>query len=379
MMEICNYKECTGCGLCASLCAKKSITMTTIDNFGHLYPVIDQNTCVDCGLCQKVCPSIHPVQGNYPLKCFAAWSKDESDYKSSTSGGAASVLSQYIISKGGVVYGCAMLPDVEVKHIRVDSMKELYKLKGSKYVQSNLSEILPLVKKDVKDGRDVLFTGTPCQCAAIKNLFKEQPENLYLVDLICHGVPSLKFLQNHVKKVAGTIHADDVKFRDGMGMYVVVVVDGEIRYKKALREPRYDDLYFNTFFDGFTYRDSCYSCKYAKPERAFDISIGDFWGLGKKTPAIEIPEHRYGCSVILPSSEKGKQLIESVGEFINLYPREPKEAIEGNDQLRTPYKVNWRINAFRKLVRIGVSPEIYRLLILDKNIKIRLRKLIKGK
>lgn len=377
MKEICRNKDCTGCGLCASLCAKKCITMKPIDNFGHLYPVIDHYKCADCGLCQKVCPSLHALSKHYPLQCYAAWSKDESDYKSSTSGGAASVLSQHIINRGGVVYGCAMLPDVEVKHIRVDCKDDLYKLKGSKYVQSNLNGVLPFIKKDVKEGREVLFTGTPCQCAAVRNLFKEQPENLYLVDLICHGVPSLKFLQNHVRKVAGTIHADDVKFRDGMGMYVVVVVDGEIRYKRALREPRYDDLYFNTFFDGFTYRDSCYACKYASPERAFDITIGDFWGLGKKTPANEIPDHKYGCSVILPSSEKGKKLIDSVGELINLYPREVKEAVDGNDQLRSPYKVNWRINAFRKLVHIGVSAEIYRLLILDKNIKLRLRKLIK--
>ena len=131
--------------------------------------------------------------------------------------------------------------------------------------------------------------------------------------------------------------------------------------------------------DGYTYRESCYMCKFASPERAFDITIGDFWGLGKETSTAEIPAHKYGCSVMLPSSESGLKLVESVSSLINLYPRAVDEAVCGNAQLRSPFKMTWRIKLFRWLVRNGVTPEIYRLLILDKNIKFKLRKLIKGK
>lgn len=379
MKEICNIKQCTGCGLCASLCAKKSITMKSIDYFGHLYPVVDKDSCVDCGLCRKICPTLHIQPQNNPLQCFAAWSKDEDDYRSSTSGGASSVLSHYIINCGGVVYGCAMLPNVEVKHVRITNQENLKMLKGSKYVQSDITDVLPLLKKDVKDGLEVLFIGTPCQCAAVKSIFKEQPENLYIVDLVCHGVPSLQFLHEHVKKVVGTIHADAVKFRDGTGIYVVVVVDGEIRYKQTLKGPRYADLYINTFFDGHTFRDSCYTCRYACTKRAFDITIGDFWGLGREISASEIPEHKYGCSVMLPTSKKGQELLKAVSPLMNLYPRDIEEAVRGNAQLRFPFRKTRRIKIFRWLVSKGVTPEIYRIIILDKNIKLRLKKLIKGK
>lgn len=379
MKEICSKNLCTGCSLCAIKCTKKSITMRKIDDLGHLYPVIDPKTCINCHLCQKVCPQLNPSPKTYPYKCYAAWSKDEIDYRSSTSGGVASVLSQYFVNNGGVVYGCAMQPNVIVKHIRVDKINELTKLKGSKYVQSDISEVLPQLKKDIKDGKLTLFIGTPCQCAAVRNLFSEQPINLYIVDLICHGIPSIDFLQKHIKKIIGNIHADTIKFRDEMGHYVMeVTVNGKIRYKKALKGPRYEDLYFNTFIDGYTFRSSCYKCYYASPERAFDITIGDFWGLGKESSTTEIPKHPYGCSVIIPSTNKGINLVEIIKDKINLYPREVIEAVNGNNQLRSPFKLNWRIKTFRWCVCKGISPEIYRLLILDKKIKLRLRKFIKG-
>ena len=366
MKEICPSQICTGCSLCVCVCSKKSITMQTIDNFGHLYPVINQQICIDCGLCKKVCPSLHPLSKQRPAECFAAWSKDTEDYKSSTSGGVASVLSQYIIKKGGVVYGCVMMSDVIVKHIRVDKTEDLYRLKGSKYVQSDISEVLPLIKKDIKDGKLVLFIGTPCQCGAVRNLFKEQSENLYLIDLICHGIPSQKFLKQHVLNKVGGENVDNVFFRDGNTYSLIIECDGVIKYKKNLRTNRYEDVYLSTFFDGYSFRDSCYSCQYAKPERAFDITIGDFWGLGKNTSVNEIPEHPNGCSVVLPVSSKGVELIQAIRDYMYIYPREVDEAIKGNDQLRTPFIQNKRIQAFRWLVLHGFGLKIYHWVVGDK-------------
>lgn len=264
MKKICDFEHCTGCGLCASSCPKGCISMSSVDSLGHLYPVINEDACVDCGLCQKNCPVLNPTEQKKPSAAYAAWSRDEDDYKSSTSGGAASVTSQYVLENRGVVYGCAMLPDIEVKHIRIDHISDIKKLKGSKYIQSNCLDVYPQLKKDVKEGRLTLFIGTPCQVAAVKRLFKSEPENLILVDLICHGVPSLEILKKHVKKVAPYPHYSNVIFRDGNRSCLIVEVDGEIVYSRYLKSPRrYDDWYRDTFLDGYTFRDSCYRCRYA--------------------------------------------------------------------------------------------------------------------
>lgn len=343
------------------------------DCLGHLYPKISQDVCIDCGLCQKNCPAIHPLELKKADTAYAAWSKDEDDYKSSTSGGAASVLSKYVLSQGGVVYGCAMLPDIEVKHIRVDKSEDAWKLKGSKYVQSNIVDIISPLKDDVKDGKLTLFVGTPCQVAAIKKLFKEQPENLLLVDLICHGVPSLDILKKHIHKVADYPHYDNIIFRD-TSYAVIVEVNGNIVYRCALKQPRYKDWYINTFFDGYTCRDSCYSCRYACPERVSDITIGDFWGLGKSTPANEILPHPYGCSVILPNTSKGKDTIQQVAHKINLFERTIDEAVSGNAQLKKPTPFGKRKKLFRFLFPyIGILS--YRLVIIDKYLKYSLKRI----
>lgn len=373
MTNVCDYAICTGCGLCAAQCPKKCISMTIHGSLGHLYPMIDQSVCIDCGQCQRNCPAIHPLEQKGADVAYAAWSKDEDDYKTSTSGGAASVLSQYVLSQGGVVYGCAMLPDIEVKHIRIDDIDDLKKLKGSKYVQSSIVDIIPALKKDVKEGRCTLFIGTPCQVAAVKKLFKEQPDNLLLVDLICHGIPSVELLRKHVHKVAKFPHYDNVIFREN-SYIVVVVVGGRVVYRQPFNKPRYKDWYINTFFDGYTYRDSCYQCRYACPERISDITIGDFWGLGKSVPADEIPPHPNGCSVVLPNSDNGKEVILQVSEKMNLYKRAVDEAVGGNDQLRHPCPFGRRKKLFRFLFPyIGASA--YRLVILDRYLRYNIRRI----
>lgn len=377
MDKVCNYRDCTGCGLCAAQCPKKCISMEPGNEFGHLFPKIDSSACIDCALCQKNCPAVNPVEQRYPLTAYAAWSKDEVDYRSSTSGGAAAVLSRHVLSQGGVVYGCAMLPNIDVRHIRIDNVDDLYKLKGSKYVQSNVTDIYPQLRMDVREGRLTLFTGTPCQVAAVKNMFKTQPENLILVDLICHGVPSLQMLKQHVKNVANYPHYDKVLFREGNGTYVVVViVDGEEVYRRYFNKPRYEDFYINSFFDGYTNRYSCYSCRYACPNRLSDITIGDFWGLGRTIPADYIPEHPHGVSVMLPSTVKGKDLIKAIASEMNLYERCVEEAVEGNDQLRHPVPFSKRKTLFRKMYRV-VGNSAYRIAIFDKYLKYNLKRIVK--
>ena len=351
MKIICNPDQCTGCGLCAARCPKQCISMK-FGKMGHLYPDIDQSLCIDCGLCQRGCPSLHDIKSSYPQKAYAAWAKNNDEYRTSTSGGAAAVLSRYILSKGGVVYGCAVLPHAIIEHVRVDKEKDLALLKGSKYVQSNILKCIPLLKKDVKDGRPVLFIGTPCQVAAIKQMYKVVPENLYLVDLICHGTPSAEYLRYYLKN---RLHLElnritKILFRLPDAFAIKVFAKDSVLYRgKNLWTNRYKDEYYNLFIDGYTYRSSCYTCHYAKPERISDITIGDFWGLGAKEDADYIPEHKDGISCVLPITDKGQELINQVSGQLNIYERSVEEAVKGNDQLRSPKVKDFKIRIFRSL------------------------------
>lgn len=379
MKVICDYKDCTGCGLCAARCPKQCIEMKP-GFLGHLYPEIDQDKCIDCKLCQKGCPSLQDIESSYPKKAFAAWSKDEEDYVTSTSGGAASVVSQYVISKGGVVYGCSVLPNIQIAHIRVDNLEALHLLKGSKYVQSQIKGIIPQLRKDVKDGLTVLFIGTPCQVAAIKQLYKTIPDNLYLVDIICHGTPSNKFLKDYIQKdlKIDAARVTNVKFRLPDAFSLCVFDKDKLLYKSNnLWTHRYEDLYYNTFIDGFTYRDSCFSCHYAKPERISDITIGDFWGLGNEVSDKEIPEHKNGVSCVLPITEKGMQLVEAIRHSLNIYERPVTEAVNGNDQLRAPKAENNEIKRFRTLSHIFSIKRSYQITIWKILLKRTLKRILR--
>ena len=379
MKVICDHKDCTGCGLCAARCPKHCIEMKP-GFLGHLYPVIDQEKCINCKLCQKGCPSLQYIGCSYPKKAYAAWAKDAQDYVTSTSGGVASVLSQYIVSLGGVVFGCSVLPNIQISHIRVDKMEDLHLLKGSKYVQSQIEFIIPQLRNDVKQGLPVLFVGTPCQVAAIKQLYKTIPDNLYLVDIICHGTPSNKFLKDYIQKdlKINAARVTNIKFRLPDAFSLCVFEKDKLLYKSNnLWTYRYEDLYYNTFIDGFTYRDSCLSCHYARPERISDITIGDFWGLGNEVSDKEIPEHKNGISCVLPITEKGMQLVEAIRHSLNIYERPVTEAINGNDQLRHPKRKDWRISMFQKIQKLTGVKAAYYLIVADKVTKYKLRKIIK--
>lgn len=323
---------------------------------GHLFPYVNNKTCIHCNLCVYSCPSINKIEQLYPLLSFAAWAKDENEYISSTSGGVASVFSREMIRRGGVVYGCTMTSNSIVKHIRVDDENQLYRLKGSKYVQSNLNDIFHSLKEDVRIGLPVLFIGTPCQVAAIKSLFKSEPDNLFLIDIICHGVPSQHLLHNYLKKKFGKFIFDSISFRQGNKLNLLLIDKG----KEIYNAPYRDDLYYKLFMLGYTYRDSCHHCKYAQPNRVSDVTIGDFWGLGKMG-GCDIPDHKNGISVILPITNKGMSLIHSVNEKLNIYERPVEEAIEGNAQLKAPSLAGKRIRLFQGLERVLGMNVAYKL------------------
>lgn len=388
MDSICAFQDCTGCGLCAAVCPHHCIIMAR-EQMGHLYPAIDAYECINCGACRAACPALSPAEASEhglgfsaPDKAYAAWADDSGEYLTSASGGAASVLARHFLLSGGIVYGCAVCPGqggqaFDVRHIRVDKVEELALLKGSKYVQSSIIDILPSLKKDVRSGRQVLFIGTPCQAAAVKRFFRQAPDNLLVADLVCHGVPSLAMLQQHIARRLRISPAEvgGVSFRDSSG-FRLGIKDGEGRplyVSRPLEGLRTEDLYYCLFMDGFTYRESCYRCRYARGERVSDLTMGDFWGLDR---SVRTPSS--GVSLVLPVTEKGKAALDILRKGMTLVPRPVREAVRGNEQLRHPKHKSIRIKIFRIFAK-NFGPRLYYLLVMDRIILKRIRKILRAK
>lgn len=321
--------DCSGCNACAEACPKHCIEMFP-DKKGFLYPKVDTAVCIDCGVCEKVCPFKRENRVlNAPLTAYAAWNKNREQYLESSSGGAAHVFSSYVIKQGGVVYGCTS-EEMYIRHFRVDSLQELSKLQGSKYVQSDVRGLFGQVKADLQTGKPVLFIGTPCQVAGLKSYIKRIPEHLYLVDLICHGVPSLQMLCEHIHHILNDRSAEHLSFRKGQMFRIELTARCGTVYSS---EP-HKDMYYRAFLKGISYRESCYHCPFARKERVSDVTIGDFWGLQDSSSLpLDISE---GISVLLPTSEKGKSLIAAAEHDMQIYERSVEEAVEGNTQLYRP-------------------------------------------
>ena len=379
MEQVCDYSICTGCAACGSVCPKKCISFIE-GKKGHLYPKIDTSICIDCKKCKRTCPALKPNTGQLPQKAFAAFTRNQDDYLTTTSGGAAQVLSLHILNNGGVVYGCALLPGVIIKHIRIEDKKQLELLKGSKYVQSDLTDVYRTIKLDVDSDRPVLFIGTPCQTAAISALFPNKPNNLLLVDLICHGVPSQSSLRNYLKShITDLSLIHEIKFRIN-GKYQIKIFGSPIGSvptvlyeSKPLFDSPYSDRYCSEFFYGFSCRSSCYTCSFAQPQRCSDITIGDFWGLKETGNVLQLPKHKKGISVILPISSKGLETVREIQDKMYIVERPIEEAIKGNKQLQHPTKKTCKIKLYEQLSTYVGDRTAFNIINVEGRIKTLLR------
>ncbi len=337
MATLCNRNDCTGCGACLSACNNKAIHFNK-DKFGFAYPQIDMTLCVNCKLCEKSCPVINKQKLNFPNSSYACYATDENERLKSSSGGLGTLLAKHFIENNGVVYGCAFVPPMNVKHIRCTTLEDIEKLRGSKYVQSDLSEVLPLLKDDLKEGKEVLFIGTPCQVAGIKSRFNKYL-NLTIVDLVCHGVPSLKFLCDTLPDYAFKDNITSLSFRTNNKYNLNIKKNSSILFERPLHK----DPFLKGFFTGLLFRPSCYACLYARKERVSDITIADFW----KLKSNKIIDDGKGISMALLNTEKGTILFNKIKHLIIYEERPIEEAFEGNDQLRHPFQKNVRESIFK--------------------------------
>lgn len=353
MPTLCAPLKCTGCEACYNSCPHSAIEMQEMPPFGHLHPIINYDKCVECKLCEKSCPILHKNTFNISNNALAVWAMNNDIHDQSTSGGVASILTINFIRNNGNVYGCASISD-RVEHILVSSVSEYKKLQGSKYVQSRILNIYQLILRDIRKNIPVLFFGTPCQVAGLKQFLKQFLKRdfsslLITIDLICHGCPSQSLLKRHLYNIVNNgVKIRRISFRSH-GEYCLKIEDENgVLYTNYPWKDRYSDAYFTAFINGYTFRESCYTCQFARPERIGDITIGDFWGL-KHDTNISRQNKANGVSVVLCNTVNGRNFFNKYSDNFEIIERPIQEAIDGNAQLKCPKKKNWRIQLFRAL------------------------------
>ena len=301
-MKICDNAKCTGCFACMNICPKGAISVQ-MDKLGKTIPQIDSKMCVSCGACQKVCPENHPVEQKRPVYTYAVWSKNENDVKYSSSGGAAAVFGRFVLRQDGVVFGSASM-DGTIKHIKVESENEMEMLRGSKYVQSEIGYSYREVKNELDTQRKVLFIGTPCQVAGLKNYLHKDYENLFTIDLVCHGTPPISYLHEHLVNVLRKNEEwEKIAFRGEYDYSLTVEYGKKILYQRKKEQ----DTYFKAFLDGLICRDNCYICRYSCPKRVSDITVADFWGIDRTS--LKCP-YNGKISLVLSNTEKGNTFFQ---------------------------------------------------------------------
>lgn len=296
-----NEYECSGCAACYSVCNHTAITMEE-NGEGFLFPVRHADKCIGCGLCEKVCPIEHSVYNNTSSpQVYAAF--DPKERKMSSSGGLFYTIAKYVIEQNGVVFGATYDENLQVRHVGVERLSDLENLRGSKYVQSYIEETFREAKRYLKEGRYVYFTGTPCQIAGLKAYLRKDYKNLITTDIVCHGVPSRKFFNQHLYHL-GQKYGSKVtnySFRDTRFWLIrekIQLENGKVFCQHdGNRSP-----YLYAFGLGITYRYSCFACKFAHIPRQGDITLADYWGIGRFHPEVD---NRVGVSLVLLNSSKG--------------------------------------------------------------------------
>ena len=323
--------RCTGCGACASGCPKDAITMTRGKD-GFSYPAIDPDKCVRCGHCTAICPLLHQREPKPLPAAFAAWNRDDQIRKDSTSGGVFTALAEYVLEGGGVVFGAAMDGKQHLRHVACFRKEDLWRLRGAKYVQSDLGDTFREIKLLLKT-RPVLFSGTPCQVDGLYRYLGCRPENLTTCDLVCHGVPSpgvWEDMARSIEKRKGKgIQA--VRFRNKVtgwkdSHFTTVYDDGTVD-----TAPLFSTEYGRAFGRALFLRSSCHGCAYTNLNRPGDFTLGDFWGLKDD----ELPEQqKKGVNLLLVNTAHGSHIFDKLPLSRQAFPVE--RAVAGNPRLASP-------------------------------------------
>lgn len=328
MVDIIDKSKCCGCSACSQRCPKQCIKMKE-DKEGFLYPSVDYNVCIKCGICIKVCPFLNETNNNYPIKCLAIKHPSHKIQLESSSGGAFSLIAEYVIKEyNGIVFGAKFDNNWEVKHDYTDNLEGLEPLRMSKYVQSNIGDCFKLVKKFLLNNIYVMFVGTPCQIKGLKLFLNKEYDNLFTVDFVCHGVPSPMIWRNYINHIIISNKATNsnkqniiksIQFRNKKhgwkNYHFEIMFNHNKKDRKTIFFPLKQDniinesLKKNVYLRGFIHdmylRPSCYKCKCKDFSSGSDITLGDFWGVETLYPELYDKD---GVSILTINTIKGEHL-----------------------------------------------------------------------
>ena len=346
----CERKDCTGCGVCVSVCAFGAILFTQ-DERGFLVPQVDSGKCQSCGRCERVCPGrVLPPPRDVAKKVYAAWTTNDAERLRATSGGIFRELAVRVLRQGGEVWGVVLDSDFVARHVCVAAEEDLVPCFGSKYLQSDASAAYPRIKDSLVAGKRVFFTGTPCQCAAIRNYLGKDYDSLLTMDFVCHGAPSPGIFQTYVKdylprRLKSPVKSYRFRVKErgwGASASEIQCEDGSIHYASF-----YSDPYLIAFTQNYVLNEACYTCRHANLNRVSDITVSDYWGYVSRK--YKYRNTNQGVSMLMGNTKKGLAAIESLADSCVLVPTSLTEGVEGNACLRRPSRRAKRSDDFWKL------------------------------
>ena len=353
-------KDCNGCGVCALRCPQRAIDMTE-DEEGFLYPTINKEKCIDCGLCKKIC-SNNVKENLFKAKTYIGINKNKKELKQSSSGGMFIILANYIIKKGGVVFGAEYDSNLNVKHNYYEDYEGVKRFQGSKYVRSDLNDSYIIAKKFLDAGKKVLFTGTPCQCQGLRSYLQKEYNNLITCDIICHANSSKKIFDMYKENISTKYKSKvkDIKFRDKETGWRCQTPTILLENGNKVQ----DTSYLYAFLNELINRPSCYDCHFCSKQRYSDFSIGDMWG-------IEFIDEKYknndeGISLLNINTKKGSLIFDEIKENITYQ--------EIETDLAFSYNHNHNVKPHKK--RKLFFDEVNKGKINSKNIIVNLKKYI---
>lgn len=348
MINISNKEKCSGCHACASACPKGCVSMKR-DEEGFLYPEVNEDFCVNCGLCEKACPII--VKNPYSADVYAYAIKNRNDdiRENSSSGGVFTAIAERILSNGGVVFGAAFDDEFSVRHICVDNVEDLSKLRGSKYLQSTIGDTYKQSKTALDNGKMVYFTGTPCQIEGLLKYLERDYDNLLTSDIICHGVPSPKVWNMYLRSKSAS-NVKKTTFRNKANGWQTYSMNIEFEDGTVYNKLAKDDLYMKAFLKNLCLRPSCYECSFKSKSRASDLTLADFWGVDYVAP--EMNDNK-GTSLVLVHTRKGAKAINDISDDIEIQEVDADVALMYNSAAIASVPKPYGRNGFMK----KVSPE----------------------
>ncbi len=331
---ICEERLCTGCGACFQVCPQGAVSMLA-NNEGFLHPHINEELCNDCGLCTRTCPinKTEDTDAAVQQKAYAFYCRDEGVRAASSSGGAFSQLAMRVLSEGGVVFGAGFDSQFRVRHTCINSERDLDSLRRSKYVQSDTGNTFTQVKTFLKEGKKVLYCGTPCQIAGLKAYLNKETPALLTCDLACHGVPSPKVWSMYLDYIKSK-HQSDIKavsFRDKSTGWKdssmrIDFADGSRYMDKVKRE-----IFFIGFGKSIFNRKSCFDCKFRVANTKADITLADFWGINKQEDSVF--HDNKGVSLVIAHTARGEAALSRISDGACIKEGSFDEAVRYNPRL----------------------------------------------